>query len=140
MLWWTKACAGISTASNCERAESPTCCCWRLCACVIVEAGMKLWYRSGEDFSAAGLAVAVAIPAMLWLAAAKRRLGAKPESGSLTADAAQGVACWYLAIIVIVGLLAQRLFGPWGRRRGVVGHRGVLVARSTRGVGRQACY
>lgn len=85
-----------------------------VCAYVVVEAGIKLWNRSGEDFSVSGLAVAVAaIPAMLWLSAAKRRLGAKLESGSLAADAAQGVACWYLAVIVIVGLLAQRLFGLW---------------------------
>jgi divalent metal cation (Fe/Co/Zn/Cd) transporter len=85
-----------------------------VCAYVVVEVSIKLWNRSGEDFSVAGLAVAVvAIPVMLWLSAAKRRLGCKLESGSLNADAAQGVACWYLALIVIVGLLAQRLFGMW---------------------------
>lgn len=85
-----------------------------VCAYVVVEAGIKLWNRSGEDFSVAGLAVTVvAIPVMLWLSAAKRRLGATLESGSLNADAAQGVACWYLAVVVIVGLLAQRFFGLW---------------------------
>jgi len=85
-----------------------------VCAYVIVEAGAKLWNRSGEDFSVVGLAVTVvAIPIMLWLSAAKRRLADKLESGSLNADAAQGVACWYLAVVVIVGLLAQRLFGLW---------------------------
>ena len=85
-----------------------------VCAYVVAEAAIKLWNRSGEEFSAAGLAVAVAaIPVMLWLSAEKRRLGAKLESGSLDADAAQGVACWYLAVVVIVGLLAQRLFGLW---------------------------
>jgi len=85
-----------------------------VCIYVVVEAGSKLWNRSGETFSIAGLAVAVvAIPVMLWLSAAKRRLGATLQSGSLSADAAQGVACWYLAVIVIVGLLAQRLFGLW---------------------------
>lgn len=84
------------------------------CAYVVVEAAIKLWNRSGEDFSVSGLAVAVAaIPVMLWQSAVKRRLGAKLESGSLDADAAQGVACWYLAVIVIVGLFAQRLFGLW---------------------------
>ena len=85
-----------------------------VCAYVVVEAGTKLWHHSGEDFSVLGLAVAVvAIPVMLWLSAAKRRLAAKLKSASLNADAAQGVACWYLAVVVIVGLLAQRLFGLW---------------------------
>jgi len=85
-----------------------------VCAYAVVEAGTKLWNRGTGDFSAVGLTVAaVAIPVMLWLSAAKRRLAATLDSSSLRADAAQGVACWYLAVVVIIGLLAQRFFGLW---------------------------
>src|SRR4029077_18279938 len=38
-----------------------------VCTYALVEAGLKLWSRGGEDFSVSGLTVAVvAIPIMLW--------------------------------------------------------------------------
>mgnify|MGYP002400383236 CR=1 FL=1 len=85
-----------------------------VCVYVIVEAAFKLLHRAGEGFSPLGLGVTIAaIPIMLALSAAKQKLAKTLGSGALRADAAQGVACWYLAAVVIVGMLAQRWFGLW---------------------------
>ena len=85
-----------------------------LCVYVVAQAAVKLLHGESEGFSALGLLVtALAIPIMIGLSASKRRLADRLGSGALRADAAQGVACWYLAVVVIVGMLAQRLLGLW---------------------------
>jgi divalent metal cation (Fe/Co/Zn/Cd) transporter len=87
---------------------------WLICAYVVVEAAMKLLHRQGADFSTVGLAVtSAAIPVMLLLSRAKRRLADDLGSGALRADAAQGTACWYLAAVVIIGTLALRFLHLW---------------------------
>lgn len=87
---------------------------WLLCAYVIVQAAAKLLHREGEGFSGLGVLVAaLAIPIMIWLSTSKRRLADGLGSGALRADAAQGVACWYLAVVVIAGMFAQQVFGAW---------------------------
>jgi len=47
------------------------------------------------------------------LSRAKRSLSHDLGSGALRADAAQGTACWYLAVVVIIGMLALRFSHLW---------------------------
>ncbi len=81
---------------------------------VMAIAGWSLWTRTGQRFSPVGLAVAaLAIPIMAGLANAKRRLAGRIGSAALRADAAESVACAYLAAVVVLGLVAQLLAGAW---------------------------
>jgi divalent metal cation (Fe/Co/Zn/Cd) transporter len=61
-----------------------------------------------------GIALAaVTALAMPLLARAKRRVGAQLDSGATIAEAAQNQICAYLSIALLVGLLANALFGWW---------------------------
>jgi divalent metal cation (Fe/Co/Zn/Cd) transporter len=85
-----------------------------LAAYVIVSAAYGLWRQQGQEFSAPGLIVtAVAIPAMYFLAKAKTTVADRIGSRALRADAVESIACAYLAVVVLVGLIAQWLFGAW---------------------------
>ena len=112
-------CADDETEDHHERVELRTArvtsvLLWLICAYVVVEAAMKLWHHQGADFSIAGLAItSAAIPVMLLLSRAKRSLANDLGSGALRADAAQGTACWYLAVVVIIGMLALRILHLW---------------------------
>lgn len=81
---------------------------------VIASAAWSLWNRQGQEYSAAGLAIAVAaIPAMLLLARAKLRIADEIGSRALRADAIESVTCGYLSLVVVGGLLAQLLLKAW---------------------------
>jgi divalent metal cation (Fe/Co/Zn/Cd) transporter len=83
-----------------------------LAAYVVVTAGWSIWRGAGGAFSWPGLAVAVlAIPIMLALARRKRVLADRLGSAALRADAAEAVACLWLSLVVVVGLVAQLAFG-----------------------------
>jgi divalent metal cation (Fe/Co/Zn/Cd) transporter len=85
-----------------------------LAAYVACSAAWTLWRGAGQEFSIAGLVLAVlAIPIMLRLASAKSRIAAAIESAALRADAAESIACAYLSIIVVIGLCLQWLTGAW---------------------------
>lgn len=85
-----------------------------LAAYVVVAAGWSLWRGEGEAFSWPGLGIAVlSIPIMLVLARRKRTLADQLGSRALRADAAESVACLWLSVVVVVGLLAQLAFGAW---------------------------
>ncbi|MFE6157133.1 hypothetical protein [Streptomyces sp. NPDC057889] len=59
-----------------------------------------------------GLSVASLI-VMPLLGRAKRRLGTVLESGATSGEGTQNLLCAYLAVTVLVGLLANTLFGLW---------------------------
>lgn len=81
---------------------------------VVVSASWSLWNREGEAFSLPGsIVTAFAIPTMYFLARAKLRLAEQLGSRALRADAVESIACGYLSAVVVVGLLAQFLFGAW---------------------------
>ena len=81
---------------------------------VVAGAGWSLWRGEGGAFSWLGLAVAVlAIPVMLILARRKRAVAGQLESRALRADAAEAVACLWLSLVVVVGLVAQFALGAW---------------------------
>lgn len=50
---------------------------------------------------------------MWWLARAKRVTAVALGSRALEADAFQTTACWWLSIIVLVGIGANALLGWW---------------------------
>jgi divalent metal cation (Fe/Co/Zn/Cd) transporter len=73
-----------------------------------------LWAREGQEFSATGLALVVlAMPVMWFLASAKIRLADQIGSQAPRADAIESIACGYLSIVIVLGLLAQLFFGAW---------------------------
>jgi divalent metal cation (Fe/Co/Zn/Cd) transporter len=81
---------------------------------VVAAAGWSLWRGEGEAFSWPGLAVALlSIPIMLVLARRKRALADRLGSAALRADAAESIACLWLSLVVVVGLIAQLAFGAW---------------------------
>ena len=85
-----------------------------LAAYVVTAAGWSLWRGEGEAFSLPGLAVALlSIPIMLMLARRKRVLADQLGSRALRADAAESVACLWLSVVVVIGLLAQLALGAW---------------------------
>jgi divalent metal cation (Fe/Co/Zn/Cd) transporter len=85
-----------------------------LAAYVAASSIYGLWRQEGQEFSLPGLIIAaVAIPIMYFLAREKIRIADQIGSRALRADAAESIACGYLSGVVIVGLLAQLLFGAW---------------------------
>ena len=57
--------------------------------------------------------VVVAISVMYWLASAKRRIATQINSAALRADAAESIACAYLSMTVVLGLIVQAATGAW---------------------------
>ena len=85
-----------------------------LAAYVILSAAWSFWTRSGQEFSALGLGVAVAaIPIMYVLSKRKVRIAEQLGSHAMRADAVESITCGYLSLIVVIGLLAQLLTGFW---------------------------
>jgi divalent metal cation (Fe/Co/Zn/Cd) transporter len=85
-----------------------------LAAYVIASAAFGLWRGEGQEFSAAGLILAlVAIPIMWFLAKAKIRVADQIGSRALRADAVESMTCGYLSGVVVLGLLGQLAFGAW---------------------------
>lgn len=85
-----------------------------LAAYVIAASAWRLWTHSAQEFSVAGLCVAlVAIPVMVVLSRRKLAIADAIGSGALRADAMESIACGYLSCLVVGGLAAQYLVGAW---------------------------
>lgn len=85
-----------------------------LAAYVAVDAVTTLYQREKPDTSIVGIVLtSVSIAVMLWLAKAKRATARDLGSRALQADAFQTTACWWLSIIVLVGIGLNALFGWW---------------------------
>ncbi len=81
---------------------------------MIVSAVWSLWRGEGQEFSPAGLVLAIlAIPIMYALAKANLRLTDALRSGALRADTAESIACCYFSAVVVVGLAAQYFVKAW---------------------------
>jgi divalent metal cation (Fe/Co/Zn/Cd) transporter len=73
-----------------------------------------LWTGAAQEFSWPGLAVAVlAIPVMRLLARGKLDLATRLDSRALRADAVESLTCFWLSVVVVVGLVCNLLFGVW---------------------------
>jgi divalent metal cation (Fe/Co/Zn/Cd) transporter len=85
-----------------------------LAAYVIVEAGNDLigGHHPAVSWVGIGLA-AVTAPTMPLLARAKRNVGRRLNSSATISEASQNMICAYLSIALLVGLLANALFGWW---------------------------
>ncbi|MGA8398930.1 MAG: cation transporter [Stellaceae bacterium] len=85
-----------------------------LAAYVVTVAAWSLWTRQGQQFSWPGLAVClIAIPLMWMLSRRKLRLAEKLGSRALRTDAVESIACGWLSVVVVIGLLAQLALGAW---------------------------
>ncbi|HST19338.1 MAG TPA: cation transporter [Gaiellaceae bacterium] len=69
-------------------------------------------FEPGVSWVGIGLA-AVTAPTMPLLAKAKRNVGRKLNSSATVSEAEQNMICAYLSIALLVGLLANALFGWW---------------------------
>lgn len=85
-----------------------------LAAYVAASAGWSLWQRHGAEFSMPGLVLTLAaIPIMYFLARRKLSIAEKLGSRALRADAVESIACGWLSLVVVAGLIAQVLLGTW---------------------------
>lgn len=81
---------------------------------IVTGAAWSLWMRHGESFSLPGLVIALlAMPIMTLLARRKIAIATALGSRAMRADAAESITCGWLSLVVVVGLLADRLFGAW---------------------------
>lgn len=107
---------GQAMAEDAERAASRIggALLFALAAYVVAAAGWSLWTRQGAEFSWPGLAVSLAaIPAMGVLSRRKLAVAGALGSRALRADAVESITCGYLSVVVVAGLLVQRLTGAW---------------------------
>ncbi|MEJ2434026.1 MAG: cation transporter [Pseudolabrys sp.] len=85
-----------------------------LAAYVVAAAAWSLGTGRGQQFSIPGLAVtAVAIPVMYLLARRKLKVAEAIGSRALRTDAVESITCGYLAVVVVIGLLAELATGFW---------------------------
>jgi divalent metal cation (Fe/Co/Zn/Cd) transporter len=85
-----------------------------LAAYVGVEAIRTLISADEPQASWVGIGLAaVTAPTMPLLARAKRRVGEKLGSAATVSEGAQNMVCAYLSVALLVGLLANALFGAW---------------------------
>jgi divalent metal cation (Fe/Co/Zn/Cd) transporter len=85
-----------------------------LAACIVLGAAWSLWAHHGGEFSVTGLIVAgVAMPIMYVLARRKLDVARQLGSRAMRADAIESITCGWLSLVVVVGLVANRLLGAW---------------------------
>ena len=85
-----------------------------LAAYVLFEAVRKLISREVPEPSLFGIIIAAtSLIVMPVLFIAKQRTGRKLGSRSLLADSKQTLACTFMSFALLLGLLANRLFGFW---------------------------
>ena len=81
---------------------------------IAFEAVEKLVSAGTIETSWLGIGLTIATLAICQpLGYAKRRLGAKLDSSATIGEGTQNLLCGYMAIAVLVGLLANALFGIW---------------------------
>lgn len=81
---------------------------------IACEAIRSLIQRQAPEHSIPGIILAcLSLIIMPMLAAAKRKVGMALTSGAICADAKQSDFCFYLSIILLIGLLLNALAGLW---------------------------
>lgn len=85
-----------------------------LAAYVSVDAGFALWNGDRPETSVVGIIlVSVSIAVMWWLARAKSVVARVLGSRALEADSFQTLACWWLSIVALTGIVLNAAFGWW---------------------------
>lgn len=101
-----------------------------LAAYILFEAAKKLLQREVPRPSLLGIIIAVAsLAVMPALFVAKQRTGRKLGSHSLVADSKQTLACTLMSAALLLGLLANRLYGLWQADPVVGGLIGIWLVR-----------
>lgn len=81
---------------------------------VVGQAGFQLWTRQAPEESLLGIALALAsLVIMPLVAAGKLRAARAIGSGALRAEAKETLACSYLSLALLVGLVAHAWWGAW---------------------------
>lgn len=87
---------------------------WLLAPYVVVESGRNLIGQHRPETSLLGIGLTVSsLVLMPALGIAKQRLGARLGSGATAGEGGQNLLCAYLAAAVLVGLIANSLWGWW---------------------------
>jgi len=85
-----------------------------LCVYVLYESAHTLLARRAPQESHVGIVLAaLSLVVMPFLARAKRRVGRALGSRALVADAAETLACAYLSLTLLLGLVANAVLGWW---------------------------
>lgn len=113
MLWrFGRPGGGAGREAAAERAVGV--CLLALAVFVAWDAGTALHEREAPDASWVGIVLAATSAVVMpVLAAAKRRVAAKIGSASLRADSRQTDICFYLSLLLLVGVGCNALFGWW---------------------------
>jgi divalent metal cation (Fe/Co/Zn/Cd) transporter len=81
---------------------------------VAYEAIKKLYFKEMPEGSMLGIIIAtLSVIIMPFLANQKRKVGEKIRSRALIADSRETVACVYLSVTLLIGLLLNYFFGLW---------------------------
>lgn len=81
---------------------------------IALDAGFALWNRERPQPTWVGIALALAsLLTMYWLWRAKRRVAMELGSRAMQADAFQTNACFWLSLILLVGIGLNALLGWW---------------------------
>ena len=85
-----------------------------LCVYVVATSGVSLATKTHAEGSIIGIAISgAALLVMPLLGISKRRLAQRLNSAALRADAAETIACAYLAATTLVGVALNAAFGWW---------------------------
>jgi divalent metal cation (Fe/Co/Zn/Cd) transporter len=107
---------GVSFGEQAEKAASRIggALLFALAAYVVGSAGWQLWVQQGAEFSLPGLIVSVlAIPIMYLLSRRKLQVARALGSRALRTDAVESITCGWLALVVVIALVAQLLVDAW---------------------------
>lgn len=81
---------------------------------ITFDATLTLWKRERPETTFVGIALTgLSLCVMMFLARAKQRAAAQLGSRALAADAFQTTACWWLSMIVLVGIGLNAILGWW---------------------------
>ena len=81
---------------------------------VAYDAATALWARERPDPTLLGMAItALSLVVMWWLSRAKGRVARALGSRAMEADAFQTTACFWLSLLVLVGIGLNAAFGWW---------------------------
>ena len=125
-----------------------------LAVAVVYQAGSALVHRNGAEESLVGIGLAAAsVTLMPSLALGKLWTAARANMPVLAAEAKETLACSYLSITLLIGLVANALVGwwwidpatalllvPWLLREGLEGVRGEICFEDLRACFCRACF
>ncbi len=119
LLWRVRLEARNGDAERVEKAEHRAAwliaiCLALLCLYVLGSAAYGLVNRAHPETSVAGILVsAAAVVMMPYIASVKRAVATRIGSDALQGDAVNSITCAYMAGTVLLGLVANALFGWW---------------------------